>query len=237
MTPFPYFGTKKKLIKYYQPPQYDMIIEPFAGAAGYACTYGLERDVWINDIYDKVYQIWKWIQNATKSDINNLPKLDKKGQTLADCKQLSDPERWLLGFATGVGRAQPSNKVTSFAQHREGTVQVRRALMRLCGNISHWKITNDEYFTIPNFQATWFCDPPYQKYGKHYAHNEKGIDFHFLGKWCKKRKGQVIVCEGSGADWLPFQPLCIPLKRLQRKDSYSEVIYYQSDKKVGMGIF
>jgi hypothetical protein len=33
------------------------------------------------------------------------------------------------------------------------------------------------------------------------------IDYPVLGAWCKDRQGQVIVCEGADADWLPFEPL------------------------------
>lgn len=25
--------------------------------------------------------------------------------------------------------------------------------------------------------------------------------------WCRGRSGQVVACEGPGADWLPFRPL------------------------------
>jgi hypothetical protein len=42
--------------------------------------------------------------------------------------------------------------------------------------------------------------------GQHYACGSKGIDFVHLGDWCRARRGQVIVCEGPRADWLPFRP-------------------------------
>lgn len=234
---FGYFGTKKALVKYYPPPAYSTIIEPFAGAAAYSVKYGLNRDVWLNDIYPVIYEIWKWIRSATKSDIYNLPKLVRPGESLADYTQLSKVEKDLLGFATGVGRAQPSNKITAFAAHRQGTIDLRAGLLRLCGNITHWKITCLDYSKMPNQRACWYVDPPYQFYGKHYKHNEKSIDFKHLGGWCKERRGQVIVCEGHGADWLPFKPLREGIKRLQRKDKYSEVFYYQSDKPMGLGIY
>jgi 16S rRNA G966 N2-methylase RsmD len=57
---------------------------------------------------------------------------------------------------------------------------------------------------IANVEATWFIDPPYQKAGKYYTGHNK-MDFEKLGEWCKSRKGQVIVCENQGADWLPFR--------------------------------
>ncbi len=237
---FPYFGQKQAILKYYQEPVCDLIVEPFYGSAKYAARYGLTRDVHINDTYKVIYGIWKWIQGATRSDVYNLPKLTKPGQSLNDIKSLSDPERWLLGFATGVGRAQPSAKITNFAAHRQGTVQLRRDLLKLVdGKISHWKITNIDYSLLPDYkEATWFIDPPYQYFGKHYKHNEKKIDFKKLGKWCKSRSGQVIVCEAGAADWLPFKPLIQDkkLKRLQRDDEYIETVYHQCNKLIGLGL-
>lgn len=247
---FPYFGNKKSLLKYYHAPLYTTIIEPFAGSARYAVKYGLERGVWINDKYHVIYEIWKWIQSATKGDIDKLPRLENKGETLADYK-LSDPEKWLLGFATGVGRAMPSNKITAFAEKRKGTTQLFNFLRRVCGKIGHWRITNLSYEEMENIEGTWFIDPPYQYFGKHYKCNGKDMSFKHLGKWCKKRRGQVMVCEAAMSTWfengpdnpaskpdyLPFMPLKADLRRLQRKDDYVEVVYYQSERKKGLGIF
>ena len=37
--------------------------------------------------------------------------------------------------------------------------------------------------------------------------SNKKINFTELGEWCKSRNGQVIVCENTKADWLPFKPM------------------------------
>ena len=69
--------------------------------------------------------------------------------------------------------------------------------------IKHWKILNRSYSQSEDHLATWFVDPPYQgPCGKLYKY--KVEDYAHLGNWCKERKGQVIVCEQHGADWLPF---------------------------------
>ena len=50
--------------------------------------------------------------------------------------------------------------------------------------------------------------PPYQFGGEHqYKHNNKKINFKQLGEWCMSRKGQIIVCENTKADWMPFKPM------------------------------
>ncbi len=36
---FSYYGSKSKIVKHYPPPEYDTIIEPFAGSARYALMY------------------------------------------------------------------------------------------------------------------------------------------------------------------------------------------------------
>lgn len=43
-----YYGTKKKIAKYYPSPQYDKIIEPFAGAAQYSLYGDKMNDYTIN---------------------------------------------------------------------------------------------------------------------------------------------------------------------------------------------
>ena len=58
---------------------------------------------------------------------------------------------------------------------------------------------------MKNTEATWFIDPPYQFGGHAYVENK--INFNHLSNWCKTREGQVIVCENTKADWLPFKPM------------------------------
>ena len=60
---------------------------------------------------------------------------------------------------------------------------------------------------MPNENATWFIDPPYEFGGEHYKNGTKDIDFAILGDWCKSRNGQTIVCENMKANWLPFKPM------------------------------
>ena len=73
--------------------------------------------------------------------------------------------------------------------------------------IRHWKIIEGDYDRAPDFKATWFIDPPYNNaVGRHYIHGPRSLDYEKLGQWCKRRDGQVLVCENEGADWLPFEP-------------------------------
>ena len=51
----------------------------------------------------------------------------------------------------------------------------------------------------------------------------KFIDYPSLGNWCMERKGQVIVCEQEGADWLPFEVLRETTNSQDKK--YKEMIW------------
>ena len=63
------------------------------------------------------------------------------------------------------------------------------------------------YDLAPDVEATWFIDPPYNNaVGRYYIHGPEALDYESLGRWCQSRRGQVMVCENDGAEWLPFSP-------------------------------
>lgn len=70
-----------------------------------------------------------------------------------------------------------------------------------------YRYIEGDYADAPDIEATWFIDPPYQRVAKGYTYGASDIDFDVLAEWCRSRRGQVIVCEQEGADWLPFRPL------------------------------
>jgi hypothetical protein len=94
-------------------------------------------------------------------------------------------------------------------QDRQGPVELGAACQGAdchpTGGIRGWSVACRSYEDCPGDEATWFIDPPYGDKGKYYRH--KFSDFAGLGQWSQARKGLVIVCEGPGADWLPFRPL------------------------------
>ena len=200
---FSYYGSKSKLVDLYPAPKHGKIIEPFAGSARYALKY-FDRDVLIVDAYEVVVKIWHYLQQASEADILGLPNLTYKQST--DDYNLSEGERLLLGFLVARGSRRPAKVVQKFSSVEQDKKRIAKGLYK----IRHWEIELGSYENIPNQQATWFIDPPYQNVGKAgYNVNERGkaIDFPALGEWCKQREGQAIVCEVTTADWLPFAPL------------------------------
>ena len=199
---FSYYGSKSKIVDYYPPPKHKKIIEPFAGSARYSLKYW-DNDVLLIDKYDVIVDVWNYLKNATEKDILGLPQL-KKGEDLRNFN-ISDVEMKFLGFLVCGGVESPRYKVASF----EG-VDVPKDLKRISKNlykIRHWNIEKLSYLDLGNECATWFIDPPYQFGGQHYKESNKNINFSELSEWCKERNGQVIVCENTKADWLPFKPM------------------------------
>jgi len=218
---FSYYGSKKRIAKRYPTPLYPTIIEPFAGAAQYSLLYP-DRQVWINDLDSTIYDVWKLILSDRYIRIPNLTVGDSLHRY-----NLNEANHKLLGFAVQAGASQPSNKVTSWAaDNRPGRRKkwevLRDDLERYRPLIQHWRLTNFRYQCLPNVEASWFIDPPYQHGGSLYP--EHAIDYGELADWCKSRNGQVIVCENDKADWLPFVPLTT--SRTQGNGLATECVYY-----------
>lgn len=206
---FSYYGSKSKIVNYYPPPKHNRIIEPFAGSARYSLKYW-ENDVLIVDKFETVVNVWKWLQKCSYNDIVKLPQLTK-GMDIRTLN-LTGEELNFVGFMAGVAQGKPRMKVSPFAAiHFEKTRKSKyETIAEQLHKIRHWKIKCDDYRNIENIEATWFIDPPYQFGGQHqYQFNNKLIDFMKLGEWCKSRNGQVLVCENTKADWLPFTPMKI----------------------------
>lgn len=219
---FSYFGTKKKLAKYYPKPINDKIIEPFCGAAQYSLhDNNWEKDVVLIDKYDVIIDIWNYLINATEKDILSLPDMFD-GDKVDDYESLSKEEKYLIGFCINSCSSQPKKTVKKFNSWNVTKKDISKNLHK----IKHWKVIKGVYTDVLNEKATWFIDPPYSgnSGGVWYRHNNTKIDYVELGKWCLERYGQIIVCENANANWLPFKPLTELTSQNQIKRM--EAIYY-----------
>lgn len=229
---FKYFGSKYRIGAKYPQPEYDVIIEPFAGAAGYSLNH-YQKNVILYDLDPIICGVWDYLIKAEPKDILRLPTaFDDIRNLTGICQE----ERWLMGFWVN-NSSRPCN--VPGAWMKDGTCpgsfwgeRKKESIVSHLQYIKHWKIKNCSYENIPNEDpACWFIDPPYQEAGKHYTCGSSGIDFVQLGKWCMERNGQYIVCEAEGADWLEFKPFLIaqatPGK--YRKKISKEVIFTNSN--------
>lgn len=234
---FTYYGGKHTACRamLYPSPLHDTIIEPFAGSAGYSTRFH-RRNILLYEVDEKVYGVWDYLIKVKESEIRSLPS---KIEHVDDIKGPQEV-KWLVGFWLNKGTVSP--KLTPSKWMRTGKTKgsfwgsiVRGMIASQLKYIRHWRIINSSYIKCPNQTATWFVDPPYQsKAGRIYRHNR--IDYDFLSDWCRLRKGQVIVCESKGADWLPFKKLkdrrSTPGKQ-KKSHITSEVIWCKTDRHTG----
>ena len=205
-----YYGSKGKIVKHYPKPKHSLIIEPFAGTAKYSLLHN-SHNVLLNEKYETVYKIWKWlIEDATEEEI--LSNIDFFLGDNIECLNIKQEHKDLIGFIINRGSASPANIVGKWSCQVKSNPNWAstpnyslKQISKNLKNIKHWKVNYGDYKNIPNIEATWFIDPPYKNGGQYYSIND--IDYEELSKWCKSRKGQVIVCENSDADWLNFKPL------------------------------
>lgn len=195
---FAYFGAKHGAAKYYQPPLHDTIVEPFAGAAGYAC-YWLQEDSSARAIlYDsdpRIVDTWNRLLSSSPEDILNW--------SCPPDGSMSD-DLLVVGMSGG-GVLCTTSPNTVTARMVKDFASTHRRMARLRAIIGdRIEVIEGDYADAPDIEATWFIDPPYVDARLWYKHNSSDIDYRYLAEWSQSRQGQVIVCEAEPADWLPF---------------------------------
>lgn len=230
---FGFYGGKwRDTPKHYPAPAHDTIVEPFAGSAGYSVRYA-DRRVILGEKDPVIYGVWNYLIAASARDILAIPDLEP-GQSVADLP-VTEEARSLVGLWLNRGVSRPRTGPSAWMRDgvRPGSFwgeRVRQTIARQVDRIRHWQVFNCSYEHLPfSGNATWFIDPPYQKQGKHYHHGAEDIDFGALGRWCRTRAGQVIVCENEGADWLPFASLD-DVKTTRRSSRSVEVVWIGEGK-------
>lgn len=230
-----FMGNKWKAAKHYPAPKYDTIIEPFAGFAGYALNYPY-LNVELYDRDDYICAVWDYLINVSEQELLALPDYPR---FIEDYK-IPQEAKYLIGYwlnpTSSVCRKRASPWTLKLWENKKnhsvwGPKIKNDIATNLC-KIRHWKVKNMSYKEVDNKKATWFIDPPYMLKGKHYRCSSKDIDFAHLANWCRSREGQVIVCENSGADWLPFtflRKVNVSAGPIKDSSKSAEVIYYQED--------
>lgn len=201
---FNYFGSKVAAAKHYPAPKHDKIIEPFAGGAGYS-LFHREKQVHLVDLNPDVIDAWLWLIKASAEEVRKLPLLTP-GEAIP--ASLTRGQKLVLGWATSLVSASPQRILVPSSAKVPNSFwgeNRREALASLVDQIRHWTAKCCSYEEIKNEKATWFIDPPYfGDVGQLYPFSD--VNYEKLAEFCSSRKGQVIVCEGPEAVWLPFRP-------------------------------
>jgi len=219
---FYYYGRKQKIFDKYPKPQFNTIIEPFAGSAAYSMNY-YKKNVILIEKDAKIASLWRYLILVVPNELVNLPILIK-GQSLNDkvFNYLSTDQKSLIGFFLNPGSSQPKKSPGKFCAWTE---ENRKRLSIDVTKVKHWTIIEGDYKDVQNQEATWYIDPPYQgNGGQYYKHGNKDFDYNYLKDWVMERKGEVIVCENSEANWMDFKPL---VDIQGQKHKTKEVIFYK----------
>jgi site-specific DNA-adenine methylase len=208
---FSYYGGKWRVAPKYPAPEFETIVEPFAGAAGYSLRH-FTRKVILCDIDPVIAEIWRYLIRVDPKEILSIPDLGPD-ESVDDLRGVCQEAKWLVGFWLNDGVSRPCNRPSKWM--RSGIrpssfwgARVRQTIASQVDCIRHWEVQHASYsdVTAPR-TATWFVDPPYQVAGRYYRFGSKQLDYADLAEWCRTRQGQVIVCENEGATWLPFRYL------------------------------
>ncbi len=245
---FSYFGGKVGLANNYPAPlENDIVIEPFAGAAGYS-TYHEAKRVYLFDLYPAVVETWRFLIAAA-----NDPVVEKQLRDLpiGPFYRWDNPiptdvplgAQYMMGFWETQSQTYPSRWQQSPMVHPNGTPRPKNRgglwsqstkdrIVAQLPKIKDWKVFEASYEDSVGILAQegvnmadviWHIDPPYQNGGKRYKKSSLQMDFTALGNWVKGLEGRVMVCERDPADWLDFETL-ITTKNASNKQ-YSELIW------------
>lgn len=212
-----FYGSKWRAASAYPAPEWPLVVEPFAGSAGYA-LHQWQREVILVERDPAISSVWRYLLGATADEIRSLPLLDPESSV--DDFDICMGARGLIGFWLNGGVSYPRRKPNARMRawlRGEGVEAgwpgaywgpaVRERVASQVDRVRHWRLIEGDYSEAPEVEASWFIDPPYRRTGRHYRYGSGRIDYAALAAWCLGRRGQVMVCEGAEATWLPFRPL------------------------------
>ena len=217
---FSYYGAKNRSARHFGPPRRDLVIEPFAGSAGYSVYWTAPR-VRLYDLNEEAVAAWDWLINCSEDDVRAIPDkfysneewwaLPHGPRRVVDWNihfglphRLTKLQGWYL---TLMNTGERTGRLIKQPDARFWDRSVKERIIANKKFIREWTIELLDYRDIPiGDDAHYFVDPPYQgPPERHYTHHK--IDYPELAEWCRSLPGAVDVCENEGADWLPFQPL------------------------------
>lgn len=244
---FSYFGGKVGLANNYPAPDKDtIVVEPFAGAAGYSTYHEVDR-VYLFDLFPTVVEVWSFLIAAA-----NDPEVRKQFEELPVGPfykwnpiptDIPLGAQYLIGFWETQSQTYPSRWQQSPRIYENGdprpknrgglwNERTKARILEQLPKIKNWKVFEGSYADsvdilkregVDPAQVIWHIDPPYQNGGTRYKKSSNDIDFEKLGDWVKSLEGRVMVCERDPANWLDFREL-IATKNASNK-KYSELVW------------
>lgn len=140
---FGYYGGKwRDAVKHYPVPEHSVVVEPFAGSAGYALRHHAGRKVVLCEKDPVIYAVWEFLLHATPRDIRRIPFL-RDGESVDDLRGVPEGAKALVGLwlnrATSRPRKNPSKWMRSGI--RPGSFwgeRVRETIARQVEALGRW---------------------------------------------------------------------------------------------------
>jgi hypothetical protein len=244
-----YKGSKWQLAPRYPKPQRTRIIEPFAGAAGYSCLH-YRHQVTLLEAHYRVADIWAYLRKASVKQIMALPDdVQAKVNINESLPHLKQVERDLMGYWFDKGQPEPTYTPSNWMLTHPNDMFWPKVKPRIASQlryIRHWETHHARYRAIHNpedplMNCTLFIDPPYQLHGSMYSQSNLMLDYDELREIILQLhwSNQIIICEGEGANWMPFEFFCTGSRPTHSRDGdgINELVWYRAarDRRPAIG--
>ncbi len=206
---FKWFGSKWLSSKTLPKPEYETIIEPFAGGAGYSLRYASHK-VTLCETDPHLKVLWRWlIAGATEDEIRQIPINVPEGTDIRSLG-LSKGAETLLKTWQRTNNVGDCWTISPWGNKPgQWTANTRARVAAEFGEVAHWCLSESGGLDLLSSkrEATWFIDPPYQY---NYQYRSLPVDYTRLAALVRDNAGQRVVCEALCAKtsarptWLPF---------------------------------
>jgi hypothetical protein len=157
---FKCFGSKWLSSKTLPVPALDLIVEPFAGGAGYALRHH-ESKVILFESDPHLRALWPWlIGEATETLIREIPLGVPEGTDIRTLG-LTNGQALLLKSWQRTNNVGDCWTISPWGNKPgQWTANTRARVSEEVSAVGHWHFWNEGEW--PKIPATWFIDPPYQ---------------------------------------------------------------------------